>query len=73
MPLMDGYELLREVRKLPRHAGLPAIAVTGLAREQDIAAARAAGFAAHIGKPMSVERLAEIIAGLLPAHRDAAA
>jgi two-component system CheB/CheR fusion protein len=72
MPLMDGYELLREVRKIPRHVRLPAIAVTGLAREQDIAAARAAGFAAHIGKPMSVERLAEIIADLLPEHRSAA-
>jgi two-component system CheB/CheR fusion protein len=45
---------------------LPAIAVSGLAREQDVLRAREAGFAAHIGKPMSVERLAEVIRELLP-------
>jgi two-component system CheB/CheR fusion protein len=65
MPDMDGYALLREVRQLPRHATLPAVAVTGLAREQDIAAARAAGFSAHLGKPLSVDRLLAIIPGLL--------
>jgi two-component system CheB/CheR fusion protein len=65
MPEMDGYALLREVRRLPRHADLPAVAVTGLAREQDIAMAREAGFAAHLGKPLSVDRLLAIIPGLL--------
>jgi two-component system CheB/CheR fusion protein len=66
MPDMDGYGLLREVRKMPRYATLPAVAVTGLGREQDIAAARQAGFSAHLGKPLSVERLLAIIPGLLP-------
>ena len=65
MPEMDGYALLREVRKLPRHAELPAVAVTGLAREQDIAMARQAGFSAHLGKPLSVDRLLSIIPGLM--------
>jgi two-component system CheB/CheR fusion protein len=66
MPGMDGYALLRAVRQMPRYARLPAIAVTGLARERDIAQARETGFDAHIGKPMSVERLTEIIGELLP-------
>jgi two-component system CheB/CheR fusion protein len=66
MPEMDGYDFLRAVRKMPRYAQLPAIAVSGLAREQDVLRAREAGFAAHIGKPMSVERLAEVIRELLP-------
>jgi two-component system CheB/CheR fusion protein len=66
MPEMDGYQLLRAAHALPQYAHLPAIAVSGLAREQDIAAARAAGFSAHIGKPMSVDRLVEIICDLLP-------
>ena len=66
MPGMDGYALLRAVRALPRFATLPAIAVTGLARQADIAQARACGFNAHVGKPMSVERLTEIIGDLLP-------
>jgi two-component system CheB/CheR fusion protein len=65
MPDMDGYGLLAEVRKMPRYAALPAVAVTGLGREQDIAAARAAGFSAHLGKPLSVDRLLSIIPGLL--------
>jgi two-component system CheB/CheR fusion protein len=63
---MDGYALLQAARRMPRHARLPAIAVTGLAREKDIAQARAAGFDGHIGKPMSVERLTAIIRELLP-------
>ena len=66
MPGMDGYALLRAARQLPRHSRLPAIAVTGLAREKDIAQARASGFDAHVGKPMSVERLTDIIRDLLP-------
>jgi two-component system CheB/CheR fusion protein len=65
MPDMDGYALLREVRRLPRHATLPAVAVTGLAREQDIAEAREAGFSAHLGKPLSVDRLLDVIPMLL--------
>jgi two-component system CheB/CheR fusion protein len=66
MPGMDGYALLRAVRQMPRYSALPAIAVTGLAREKDIAQACETGFDAHIGKPMSVERLTEIIRDLLP-------
>jgi two-component system CheB/CheR fusion protein len=38
--------------------------VTGLGREQDIAAARQAGFSAHLSKPLSVDRLLAIIPGL---------
>jgi two-component system CheB/CheR fusion protein len=73
MPGMDGYALLKAVREMPRHAALPAIAVSGLARPSDIARARAAGFDAHVGKPMSVERLTEIIRDLLAVRRAASA
>lgn len=66
MPGMDGYALLTAARQLPGLARLPAIAVTGLAREKDIAMARETGFNAHIGKPMSIERLTEIIRDVLP-------
>ena len=70
MPAMDGHALLQAVRALPRHAGLPAIAIGGLAREQDVAEARASGFNAHVGKPLSVERLTGIIRDVLPARAD---
>ena len=69
MPGMDGYGLLKAARALPRYARLPAIAVSGLARDKDIALARATGFDAHLGKPLSVERLTGIIRHLLPARR----
>ncbi|MFL6673518.1 MAG: CheR family methyltransferase, partial [Massilia sp.] len=71
MPDMDGYEFLQAVRRMPRYAKLPAVAVSGLGREKDIAMARQAGFSAHIGKPMSIERLTAIIRELLPRERRA--
>jgi two-component system CheB/CheR fusion protein len=52
---------------------LPAVAVRGLARPADIARARAAGFDAHVGKPMSMERLTEIICDLLAIRQAASA
>jgi two-component system CheB/CheR fusion protein len=66
MPEIDGYEFLRRVRADPRHAALPAIAVSGMQRDNDIADARAAGFSAHLGKPVSVERLGSIVRDLVP-------
>ncbi|MDB5746219.1 MAG: chemotaxis protein [Massilia sp.] len=66
MPEIDGYEFLRRVRANPKLAALPAIAISGMQRDDDIANARAAGFSAHLGKPMSVERLSAVINDLLP-------
>ncbi|MCC2955826.1 PAS domain S-box protein [Massilia sp. IC2-477] len=66
MPEMDGYELLRRVHGLPKYARLPAIAITSMRRDTDIARARAAGFSAHLGKPVSVDRLNAIVNELLP-------
>ncbi|MGG7604303.1 CheR family methyltransferase [Massilia sp. BKSP1R2A-1] len=70
MPEVDGYEFLRRVRALPKCAKLPAIAITSMRRDTDIANARAAGFAAHLGKPVSVDRLNAIINDLLPKRRE---
>jgi two-component system CheB/CheR fusion protein len=66
MPEMDGYELLRRVKANPKWAALPAIAVTGMQREHDIVQARAAGFSAQLGKPVSIDRLNAIVRELLP-------
>jgi two-component system CheB/CheR fusion protein len=70
MPEMDGYALLRAARAMPRCAALPAVAVTGLGRDQDIAQAREAGFMAHLGKPLSIARLLAIIPELLKRKAD---
>lgn len=66
MPEVDGIEFLRRVRAKPKLARLPAIAISGMRRDSDIANARAAGYSAHLGKPVSVERLTAIVADLLP-------
>jgi len=66
MPDIDGYQLLRQVRAMPKFKALPAIAITSMRRDSDIANARAAGFSAHLGKPVSVERLHAIVRDLLP-------
>ena len=72
MPEVDGYEFLRRVRGKPGLAGLPAIAISGMRRDSDIANARAAGYSAHLGKPVSVERLMAIVHELLPRRQQRA-
>src|SRR5690606_13402134 len=44
MPGMDGYELIQEIRKHPRLAALPAIALTGYGRTRDPGHAVRSGF-----------------------------
>lgn len=68
MPLMDGYELLRQVRKwAPENGGLiPAIALTAFAGEYDRQKVLDAGFHLHIAKPVEPDVLADAIAKLVP-------
>jgi two-component system CheB/CheR fusion protein len=61
MPAMDGYEMMRELRKRSNGNCPRAIAVTGFGRDEDIERARAAGFSSHITKPVSLEHLVEVI------------
>ncbi|MCA1641976.1 MAG: PAS domain S-box protein [Acidobacteria bacterium] len=66
LPNIDGYELLRRLRsELPHLADTPAIALTGYAAEADVAAARDAGFEAHVAKPFEPEALGEAVEKLL--------
>lgn len=58
MPEMDGYELIARVRASGN--GLFAVAVTAFARPEDIARAIAAGFDAHVAKPVDAEALARV-------------
>jgi CheY-like chemotaxis protein len=60
MPGMDGYELLREVRA--RDATVPAVALTAYGREADRTRAVAAGFDAHLAKPVLPDTLLDTVA-----------
>jgi CheY-like chemotaxis protein len=57
MPGEDGYSLIRKIRALPEDQGrnTPALAITAYAATEDAQRALAAGFQAHLAKP--VDRL----------------
>ncbi|WGV23197.1 PAS domain S-box protein [Halotia branconii] len=67
MPLMDGYMLLREVRKRsPEQGGqIPAIALSAYAGEFNQKQALAAGFQKHVSKPAEPIELATVIVNLI--------
>ncbi len=57
LPEMDGYELLRAVRKRYSAEDLPAIAATAFSREQERALAVEVGFQAYVTKPYEVAKV----------------
>jgi len=73
MPVEDGYVLVRRLRAMEEGLGrrLPAIALTAYASEEDMRRAQAAGFDAHLSKPVDPARLVEIAVGLVGSRRDA--
>jgi len=64
MPHMDGYEATRAIRTLaePKIAGIPIIAMTANAFEEDKRRAIEAGMNGHIAKPVDVRKLFETLA-----------
>ena len=66
MPYMDGYELIRKIRKRPGLAGLKAIALSGYGRQVDTVRALQSGFNTHLSKPATVAHICQTIAQLVP-------
>ncbi len=66
MPEVDGYAFIRKVRGMPSDRGgkTPAIALTAYARTSDGERALAAGFQAHVTKPVDPDKLTAVIASL---------
>ena len=61
---MDGYELIREIRKNPQWSELQAIALSGFGRQVDVTRALRSGFNAHLAKPASVAHICQTITQL---------
>jgi two-component system CheB/CheR fusion protein len=61
LPGFDGYEVARRVRARPELAGTRLVAVTGYGQSGDRQRALAAGFDAHLVKPIDPPRLLEVI------------
>jgi len=66
MPKADGYTLLEQVRLWEAQRGkhIPAIALTGYARDEDRTQALAASFQMHLSKPVEPSELVQAIASL---------
>lgn len=67
MPEIDGYNLIKLLRAMPKEKGgkIPAIALTAYAGESDRERVLAAGFQKHIAKPVKPTELLTSIADLL--------
>ncbi len=61
LPLVNGYEVARRLRREAWATGVNLVAVTGWGQEKDKAAARAAGFDRHVTKPLDPVDLEDIL------------
>jgi PAS domain S-box-containing protein len=66
MPDLDGYELMRRVRRMEagKEKRIPAVALTAYARVQDRMRAILAGYNTHVPKPVEANELVTIVASL---------
>ncbi|TFY90181.1 response regulator [Pseudomonas nabeulensis] len=74
MPVMDGYELTREIRQREQHAGsapIPIIALSAHLALEDVRLCRACGMDAWLVKPLGLMQLREVLLYwlALPAYR----
>jgi CheY-like chemotaxis protein len=73
MPVMDGYEVLRQLKKDPMLRQIPAIAVTAFSMPGDYDKVTDAGFDGYVSKPIDPETFVRTVEGFLPpglrAHR----
>jgi two-component system CheB/CheR fusion protein len=67
MPESDGYAFIRKLRaRGPEHGGdTPALALTALSSPEDRRRALAAGYHDHMAKPVDIDRLRDVVVGLL--------
>jgi predicted ATPase/signal transduction histidine kinase/CheY-like chemotaxis protein/HPt (histidine-containing phosphotransfer) domain-containing protein len=66
MPVMDGLEAMRAIRRDPRFAALPVVAMTANALQVDRDRSIAAGADAHIAKPVAPDLLLATLSRWIP-------
>jgi CheY-like chemotaxis protein len=64
---MNGYDLARQIRKMPQAKALRLIALTGYGQTEDQQRAYAAGFDGHLVKPVTLSALEQAMAGMFHA------
>lgn len=65
MPEMDGYETIKEIRNSDVYGHTPIVSVTANAMSGDREKCLEAGADAYIPKPIDVDKLIDVIEGLL--------
>jgi len=65
MPVMDGYEAIRQIKADPNLTSTPIVAVSSFAMKGDEEKARAAGCDEYVTKPYSPIQLLRMIRGYL--------
>lgn len=66
MPVMDGYQMLEQLRQDPVFASIPIIAITAFSMRGDEQRIRAAGFDDYIAKPIDPETFIARVEQRLP-------
>ena len=61
MPVMDGYEAMRLIRKNSHYADVPIIALTAKAMKQDRDICLQAGASDYISKPLQLSQLLSLM------------
>jgi signal transduction histidine kinase len=57
LPGVNGYQLIRQIRQMPQLEGIVALAATGFGSHENQQEAKAAGFDAHLTKPIDITEL----------------
>ncbi len=65
MPVMNGFAVVRELRKNPELRKIKAIAVTSFAMKGDREKALQAGFDEYVTKPIDTRKLPELVKEIL--------
>ncbi len=73
MPVMDGYEVVQQLKKNPLLRSIPVIAVTAFSMPNDRNNVLSKGFDGYLSKPIDPETFVRTVEGFLPpglrAHR----
>lgn len=65
MPVMDGIEATKQIRKIPSLDHVPIIAITALAMDKDVEHCLAAGANDYLSKPVKLRQLTQLIQKIL--------
>ena len=64
MPVMDGLEATKEIRRLPRRdcQEIPIVAMSANAFDEDVKKSLASGMNGHLSKPLDLQKLENVLA-----------